>query len=217
MGLSACNSQNASLFSDQHRAKAEEAFNNGDMITSLEQILLWHQSNRTDIPAALNLAHSRATILEAFADGPCQPTDELLQLWTWHNGTKEVITPFIWYHNFLSVEEAKLAQERLTSNPLIDWHPNWIPIFEFEGEWYLVECYIDLRRASPVEHFFLENDEAFYVFLNLTKMLETSAVWFGQPAVTWDNEQQGMEEDSRKVFEIHQMLNEGTQFSYHIE
>ena len=217
VGLSACGPQLASPFKDDHRVKAEEAFNAANMIVSLEQILMWHQTNQTEIPAALNSGKNRADILEEFADLPCLPTEELLQLWAWHNGTDKVFSPFIWYHNFLSVEDALSEYKWLNNNPLLDWSENWIPIFEFEGEWYFVECYEAIKLASPVGYFFLENTEAYYTYLSLSRMLETSAVYFEQNAVIWDKEQEGMVEEIRQVFKIHQILNKGTLFPYHVE
>lgn len=216
-GLGACGPQLASPFREEHQAKAVETFNASNMITSLEQILQWHQTNQTGLPAAINPGKDRATIYEEFAALPCQPTEELLQLWSWHNGTRDVATPFIWYHNFLSVEKAIAEYKSLTRNPLIGWHENWIPVFEFEGEWYFVECYEEPRQASPVGHYFLEETEPYYVYLNLSTMLATSVAWFDQNAVIWDNEEQGMIEDLQKVFEIHQALNEGAQFPYYVE
>ena len=52
---------------------------------------------------------------------------------------------------------------------------------------------------------------------DLSRMLETSAAWFDQNAVIWDKEELGMIEDIRQVFEIHQALNNGAQFPYHVE
>ena len=214
IGLSACNPQIESPFRDEHRVKAEEIFNPTGMTVSLENILLWHQTVQTEIPAALNPGKTRDGIMEAFADLPCQPTEELIHLWMWHNGTKDVLTPFIWYHNFLPVEKAKSEYQWLIQNPLVGWQENWIPIFEFEGEWYFVECYETIKLASPVGHFFLEDTEAYYTYLSLSRMLETSTVYFEQNALIWD---EGMVEEIRQVFEIHQTLNKGAQFPYHVE
>lgn len=217
VGLSACGTQIASPFMNEHQARAEETFNASDMNASLEQILLWHQTNQTEISAVLNPGKDRMAILAEFADLPCQPTEELIQLWAWHNGTEAVVSPFIWYHNFLSVEAAITEYKWLTKNPLIRWRENWIPIFEFEGEWYFVVCYEEIKPASPVGYYFLEDTETHYTYLSLTRMLETSAAWFNQNAVTWDKEQEGMMDDIRQVFEIHQALNEGAQFPYYVE
>jgi hypothetical protein len=207
----------ANPFTDEHQTKAEETSSATAMNTSLEQILQWHQTNQTEIPAALNPGKDRAAVLAAFAELPCQPTEELLQLWAWHNGAEAVATPFIWYHNFLSVEAAIAEYSWLTKNPLIPWHENWIPIFEFEGEWYFVACYEEIKPASPVGYYFLEDTETYYTYLSLTRMLETSAAWFSQNVVTWDQAQAGMMDDIKQLFEIHQGLNEGAQFPYHVE
>ena len=217
LSLGACGVEVTSPFEDEHRAKAAENFNASEMIASLDEVRRWHRTNQTELVSALNPGKERADILEEFSDSSCQPTEELVQLWGWHNGTKDVATPFIWYHNSLSMEKAKSEYQRLTKNPLIGWHKNWMPVFEFEGEWYFVECYKDRRQASPVGYYFLEDPEAYYVYLNLSKMLETSVVWFNQNAVTWDKEQQGMKEDLKKVFEIHQTINEGADFPYYVE
>ena len=48
-------------------------------------------------------------------------------------------------------------------------------------------------------------------------MLETSVAWFDQNAVIWDVEEENMIEDLKKVYEIHQALNEGAQFPYYVE
>jgi len=216
-GLSACSPQVASPFRAEHRISAEETFNAADMTASLETILQWHQANQTEIPAALNPGLERAGIMEEFADLPCQPTEELIRLWTWHNGSKDVLTPFIWYHNFLPAEKAKSEYQWLIQNPLVGWRENWIPVFELEGEWYFVECYEEIKPASPVGHSYLEDTETYYVYLSLSRMLETSAAYFEQNAVTWDKENEGMAEEIRQIFEIHQILNEGAQFPYHVE
>ena len=217
VSLSACNIHITNPITDEHRTRAEETFKPTTLTSSLEQILLWHQTNQTYIVPALNPGIDEAAIQQKFADLPCQPTEELIELWAWHNGTDDVAHPFIWYHNFLSVEEAIAEYESLTANPLIGWPEHWIPIFEFEGEWYFVECYEQPRQASPVGFFFLEDPDAIYAYSSLTKMLETSATWFNRNAVTWNSDQQGMEEDLKMLFEIHQALNEGAQFPYYVE
>ena len=216
LSLSACNGQISNPITSEHRARAEETFNATTFTTSLEQILLWHQTNNTEVVSALNPGIDEAALREKFADLSCRPPEELIELWAWHNGVNDSAHPFIWYHNFLSVEAAIAEYESLMANPLIGWPADWIPIFEFEGEWYFVECYEEPRKASPVGYFFLEDPDAIYAYVNLTKMLETSAIWFNQSAVIWDNDQQGMNEDLKALFEIHQALNEGARFPYSV-
>ena len=135
VALSACSLRDASPFVDEHRAVAEKTYNAANMNETLEKILQWHQSNQTGLALALNPGKDREAILNEFKALSCQPTEELLQLWAWHNGTRDVIAPFIWYHNFLSVQAAMSTYQQLIKMPLIGWQKNWIPIFEFEGEW----------------------------------------------------------------------------------
>ena len=217
LGLSSCGGLVESPFTEVQRVKAEEIFDAFAMAASLEQILTWHQTNQTEIPDALNPGIDRASILTAFSNLPCQPTEESIQLWTWHNGTQYSSVPFIWYHDFLSVEDAISEYRQLASNPLIGWGKNWIPVFSFQDEWYFVECYEEARVASPVGYLFLENTEVYYTYLSLTRMLETAAAWFDQGAVFWDNESWGLGDDIKEVFAIHQKLNEGAHFPYHVE
>ena len=60
--LSACSPQISSPFLNQYRSKAEETFNNDNMVSSLDQILMWHQTNQTEIPAAVNPGKERTAI-----------------------------------------------------------------------------------------------------------------------------------------------------------
>ena len=216
-GLNSCSSLVKSPFTDIQRIKAAEVFDESELLASLEQILEWHQTNQTDVPAALNPGIERASILDAFSEFPCQPTEELIRLWEWRNGTQSTPVPFIWYHDFLSVEDSLSEYKQLTSNPLIIWNKNWIPIFSFEGEWYFTECYEETQIASPVGYLFIETQEPTYTYLSLTRMLETAAAWFNQGAVFWDNESWGLGDNIKEVFAIHQRLNEGAHFPYHIE
>ena len=38
----------------------------------------------------------------------------------------------------LSVDAAVAEYESLTANPLVSWPKDWIPVFEFEEEWYFI-------------------------------------------------------------------------------
>jgi len=216
-GLSSCNAISADPFTDEQRNKAVEVYSESALSASLEGILEWHQANRTEIPNVLNPGLDRDSIHTAFSDLGCQPTNELIQLWEWHNGTQYTPVSFIWYHDFLSLEDALSEYKYLTSNPLITWNKNWIPVFTFEGEWYFVECYEEARIASPVGYSFLEDTEVYYTYVSLTRMMETSAAYYDQGAVFWDSESWGLGDDIKEVFSIHQTMNEGAHFPYHVE
>ena len=217
VSLSACGQSLNDPFTETEQAKANEDYTPSDMMTALDQILLWHQTNQTGLDALLNPGTEATAIDDEFSELPCQPTEELIQLWTWRNGTQAASTPFIWYHNFLSVEDALMEYQRLTGNPLIGWRENWIPVFTFEGEWYFVVCFEENQPASTVGYYSLEGTEAIYAYTSLTKMLQTAAELFAQKAVIWDVDNEGMSEDMKAVYEIHQRLNEGAQFPYYVD
>lgn len=217
LGLNSCRGLVESPFTEAQRSQAEEAFDESALVDSLERILAWHQTNQTEIPGALNPGKERESILAAFSELPCKPTKELIKLWEWHDGTQYSPVPFIWYHDFLSVENALAEYKQLVSNPLISWKKNWIPVFSFDGEWYFVECYNESRVASPIGYLFLEETEVHYTYISLTRMLETAALWLNQGAVFWDSLSGGMGNNIHEVFRIHQELNVGAQFPYHVE
>ena len=217
LALNYCDMLVQDPFTEEQRDKADAIYDEFALSIFLEQILEWHKTNQTEIPGVLNIGIDRLSIQDAFTDLGCQPTEELIQLWTWHNGTQYTSVPFIWYHDFLSIQDAISEYKQLTSNPLIGWRKNWIPIFSFQGEWYFLECYEVIRDASPVGYIFIESQEPIYAYLSLSKMIETSATLFSQGAVFWDSQSFGFGDDIKKVFSIHQVLNDGTQFPYHVE
>ena len=217
-GLGACAAfELPDPISVEQRARAEATFDAQALDAALTDISRWHHDNQTQIAAALQPGLEEAVVQEKFATLPCRPTEELVQLWGWHNGTRDTAQPFIWYHNFLPVEQVITEYEALRANPRLGWRENWLPVFEFEGEWYFVECDDRPRTASPVGYFFQEDTEAIVAYTSLTKMLETSAAWFKKRAVTWDARQEAMQEDLKRLLEIHQDLNEDARFPYHVE
>ena len=212
--LSACVPLLDSPFSPAHWAAAGESAGSLDIAGALDRIRSWHAANGTEIPAILNPGAERETVLAIFEGLPCQPTEELLDLWAWQDGAGETFVPFIWYHDFLSAEGALEEYSRLVDSPIVGWREEWIPVFKFEGEWYFAVCAEEIEPAGPVGYFFLEETEAVYAYVSLSAMLETSAAYLERGAVVWDETEGGMVEDIRQVFEIHQELNPGTLFPY---
>ena len=141
-----------------------------------------------------------------------QPNDELKMVWSWRNG-EQSSAPFIWYHDFLSMEEARSEYKWLLLNPLITWDPNYIPVFTFEGEWYAVYCGAQSKSAGPIVHFFLE-DGPRVTYTNITTLLSTMAEALNSGAVSWQNG--AMIEEINRIYLIHQEYNSGLQFPYHV-
>ena len=59
-------------------------------------------------------------------------------------------------------------------------------------EWYFVECYEEIKPASPVGYIFSGDTVAYYTYLSLTRMLETSAAYFEQNVAAWDKDEAEM-------------------------
>lgn len=195
----------------QFRA-AEDAYDSERLKRSLDDINAWHSEHKTGLTDSLLKGISVPSIEAAFSENECKPTDELKALWSWRNGEKSSV-PFVWYHDFLSMEASQSEYKWLLLNPLVRWDPNYIPVFTFEGEWYAAYCGPMSRTSGPVAHFFLE-DEAKITYTNITTFLSTMAEALQSGAVSWENE--AMVDDISKIYRIHQKHNHGLEFPYYV-
>ncbi len=89
----------------QYRA-AEDAYDSERLKRSLNDIKAWHSEHKTGLTDSLLNGISVPSIEAAFSENECKPTDELKALWSWRNGEKSSV-PFVWYHDFLSMEESQ--------------------------------------------------------------------------------------------------------------
>ena len=135
---------------------ARQSFNATSLTSSLEAIAQWHEAHETGLADQLAPALPENEISERLADIDCNPTAEMLALWSWHNGGSGN-TPMVWYHDFLSVDEAIMQYRLLTLNPMAPWDPRYLPLFYFEGEWYAAYCGEEGLQASRVLPYFQED------------------------------------------------------------
>ncbi len=182
------------------------------MTQSLEDIKAWHVENATGLAEELRPGLSVETINQAFsmATTDCVPTDELIALWSWHDGAVSAV-PTIWYHDFLPLSEALTDLDLLLRNEHFAWDPHYIPVFSFNGEWYAAYCGEDPRAAGPIVHFFIEQ-EPHISHVNMTTLLAATAESFRSGAVRWSDG--AMVEDVVEIHRIHQRYNEGYAFPY---
>ena len=85
---------------------ADEAYDSKMLQRSLSDIEAWHRRNNTGLADSLREGISVSSIEMVFSGKDCQPNEELKTLWSWRNG-EDSFAPFVWYHDFLSVEEAQ--------------------------------------------------------------------------------------------------------------
>lgn len=64
------------------RARADQA----QLISALNTIEDWHDSNGTGLIAHLNPGATAETVAAAPGSTGVKPSEELLTLWSWHNG-----------------------------------------------------------------------------------------------------------------------------------
>ena len=176
---------------------------------SLKTIQRHHLANKTGV--RLNKGISLDIIDKLEEELQCKIPRELKEVWKWRNG--EESQSFIWYHRFLSADDALAQYQELTSNSWSLWQPDWIPVFEFEGEWYGVQCSEKVKDASPVIFYFVE-DEPRVAYVNLTRYMATMAEAMEKGALTWDGI--GWKEDDFLFQEIYSKLNPSTKFPYSI-
>lgn len=191
---------------------AETAFDADRLVGALEEIEAWHTEHATGVADALARGTAARSIETAFAGEACTPHEELMTLWRWRNG-EDAPAPFVWYHDFLSAEEARAEYGRLLLNPLVRWDPHYVPVFRFEGEWYASHCGPRTTRAGPVVHFFVE-DEPRIAYVNLTTFIATMAQALRSGAVSWKDG--AMAEDIGELRRLHQEHNPGYPFPYHV-
>lgn len=198
-----------SVASDPLRDIAVKRADQTRLLDALAQIEAFHANNRTGL--SLNPPLDEAALDKALSGFPCEIPDEARTLWAWRNG--ESTGQFIWYHRFLPVEEAVREYRQLTSNPLYAWSKHWIPVFEFEGEWYAVECTPGETAGTPVIHYFMEDDPK-QAYINLTAYMSVIAAAIQQGALRWDG--QWWDDDIQRLSRIHARLNPDIGFPYHV-
>jgi hypothetical protein len=204
--LGGCQQGESPVTREQELA-AKAAANDASLLAALEQIAAFHAQEQTGL--VLNPpVPDYPGLAEEF---PCRLSQEMETLWGWRNGEKT--DRFVWYHRFLPMEEALRQYRLLRANPLVAWHPSWIPVFRFEGEWYATVCADSASAAAPVIHYFIE-DGAQVAYINLATWMTTMAEALDAGALTW---QDGWwREDIKRLAAIHAQENPGVPFPYYL-
>ena len=208
LSVSCAEPNEAPALSDAHRANATATADLALLSDALESIRRRH--GEVDSGLLLNDAASDAALNDAEARLGCRLPLELRSLWQWRNGEQSDL--FIWYHRFLPLEAALIERDELLSSTFaVRRGRNWVPVFDFEGEWYAVECSDVAELASPVVHFFIEDDPRI-AYANLTTFMQTMAQGMTDGAITWDGS--AWRANTRLLSTIHSARNPGIRFPY---
>ena len=191
------------------RQAAAAEFEPEILTSALATIKDFHAINNTGL--ILNPPASQAEIDTAESAFGCRIPRELNILWRWHNG--ESTEKFIWYHRFLSSENAVREYRELTSAPDSTWKKEWIPVFEFEGEWYGVECAGQQAAASPVVFYFVESGES-VAYTNLTRYMQVMANAMEKNVLGWSDD--WWVDNVQGMADTHGLFNKEIPFPYYV-
>jgi len=204
----ACNrTDHGSVVEASHRTQATSSYDTALLLSSLEVIKDFHTRSKSKLQ--LNAPATREQLDQLERVVGCKLPQEALALWQWHNGEKT--EAFVWYHRFLSIEESIEEYLLLTKASWSDWNKSWIPIFEFQEEWYGIECNVSEAEATPVVYYFIEAG-ASVAYNNLTTYMATMATAIEKRAI-W-REGEFWEDDISALAFIHQNKNAEVRFPY---
>lgn len=192
--------------------RAARAYDADALTHSLAAIEAWHVGNDTGLAPRLRPGLAAPTLASRPLVSRCRLNAELAALWSWHDGGRGA-APLVWYHDFLSLDEAVSEYRWLLLAPLVRWDPRYLPVLSFEGEWYGVYCGAGSPLAGPVVHYFLE-DSPRIVAVNLTAFMTMMAQAMETGALRWEDG--AMVEDIHALSALHQRHNPGHPFPYHV-
>ncbi len=215
--VAGCGGDREPVVTPPMREKALAGPDTAAMIQSLERILAWHERNGTGIPQLLNPGLDDATIDARFRELGCEPPADLRALWKWRNGHADNGRAqwLTWYHQFLPLDEAVAEYHRLRATPFLAWGRNWIPVLQFQTEWYFVVCGPIAHLANPLLVFMAE-DGVMHPYTNLSSYFETMSRAMESGAVYAEGDPPDMRENIRDLAAIHRTQNPGLAFPYHV-
>ncbi len=131
--------------------------------------LLEYTSINSELKPSLRDGISTDEIVSKLKSFPFHIPVEVEELYEWHNGTAPEIGFFKGY-SFLPLEDALIIREQWMrcNGDYIVYEPELLPLFEFEGEYYCVECNIEKQNKAPIWRVYHDSSK---VYDSLTAML----------------------------------------------
>lgn len=196
---------------------------------ALKTIDNWMQTYRPQFSSLLQAGLKTEEIDEKTQDFPFQLSEDLYELYRWHNGTSgnglelnevEFFPCFIYisleesiekYKEFVKIEnKIKNYKNNKDSfnktSDFTEWSPFWIPIFNNDGQFYFAIFNKGSSDNVPIGLYDPEWTEPIIEYDNLTTMMLTISECYQTEAYYLDKEG-WLEEDETRVIEIKKKYN----------
>jgi hypothetical protein len=165
--------------------------------------------------------HEGDAVFQIARESGCALPRELAELYGWRNGMhSDTDVPFTLYHRFVSLQDA-LDRRDTYRNPVFrlgsPLPEDWIPVLEFQGEYYFIRCDTVGTSAAVVWYWSGEEPEIHRVFASLTGLLETAADWYESGAIRVADPTGGLDMDVRRVRDIYVRRYPDLTFPYYVD
>jgi hypothetical protein len=160
---------------------------------TLNTILCYLEKLKQPVVTYMNAALDRESIINLFKVVSLNPSDELIELYQWRNGTKVIqgtalddVQFFPGFH-FLSLEDS--ISNYLAIQTDQRWNNNWFPIFaNGGGDFYAIELFSVNEGNTPVIGFILGESQQDIEYQNLSIMLLTLCESYKRKIIFKDKE-----------------------------
>ena len=182
-----------------------------ELSKSLDEILTYLIRWQFKVPTYLQPPLKVEVIKEKLSRINIEPSDELIEFYSWRNGTSIKENPLIDDIHFfpgyyiLSLEDA--IEDYLLFEDHPQWSKDWLPIFaNGGGDFYAVDLSLQTKKESPLIDFLLGEPEHDIEFSSITNMFKTILECFKQNAI-FRTEEGYLERDTSEYIRIAQKLN----------
>jgi cell wall assembly regulator SMI1 len=175
-----------------------------DLIIALDRILTWIQTVKPTLAETLQPGLSKAEIKKKTENLPFDLSQEIYELYQWHNGTNDKME--CWFfaeYNFNSLDESLALYQKLMSwqdefqtefHEM--WNSMWFPLFVLDiKENLFTVCADEKLQNSPILKYFIESGETIK-YKSLTNMMlviaecyETGVYYVDEIGIDFDEDE----------------------------
>jgi hypothetical protein len=138
-----------------------------DLTNALNRIFAWLEKHSPRSASGFQPGLSSKEIEERLNVLPFCVSQEVRELYRWRNGD-EIYSPVFGYLSFVDLDTACDISESV--NGIYPQSRYLFPVFDFDGEYFAVECDMAMTETSPVFHV-SDCYDVNFAFINLTSMM----------------------------------------------